>query len=288
MNIILGSVASSINISAGVVFDIDALNYIQAVEVADGQILENPVKTAINTLVVGLKTDGIWSNISACGILAGARTLSGALIPLKGPAPTNFNFVSGDYTRSGGLSGDGFTKYINTNIAANSRPSNSAHISVYVSNSATLPNIITTQIIIGTGLAGSPVSGVDNFYILKGTPTSVGGMLTTRFGIGQTSTFTNQNRPGFKGISRTDNSVTYVLQGSLSSVVTRSSILPIAPWNILLYTGNSQLAGGNGEPGPPLGFIDTALTFYSIGSAVNLNLLQTRILTLMQTLSTLI
>ena len=37
--------------------------------------------------------------------MAGARTLAGALVPLVGPAPTNFNFVAGDYDRKTGLKG---------------------------------------------------------------------------------------------------------------------------------------------------------------------------------------
>jgi hypothetical protein len=74
-------------------FDTDAQAYITAVETADGAALEAGVKTAINNFVVGCKADGIWSAIKASCILAGARTLTGALIPLAGTAPTNFDFA---------------------------------------------------------------------------------------------------------------------------------------------------------------------------------------------------
>lgn len=80
---------------SNVSFDADALAYITAVETADGQSLEYGVKTAINSFIVGCKVDGIWNAIKSSAILAGARTLTGALVPLKGTAPTNFNFVSG-------------------------------------------------------------------------------------------------------------------------------------------------------------------------------------------------
>jgi len=66
--------------------------YIAAVEAADGQALESGVKTAITNFVAGCRADGIWNAIKASCILAGARTLSGALVPLVGTAPTNFNF----------------------------------------------------------------------------------------------------------------------------------------------------------------------------------------------------
>ena len=105
-----------------VVSDTDAAAYIAAVEAADGQPLEDAVKTAINSFVVGCKADGIWTALKASCILAGARTLTGALVPLVGTAPTNFNFVSGDYNRETGLMGNGSTKYLDTNSSPTAAP----------------------------------------------------------------------------------------------------------------------------------------------------------------------
>jgi hypothetical protein len=84
----------SINSDFNGVTDPDAGAYIAAVEAADGQLLEFGVGKAINDFVVGCKQDKIWDAIKASCILAGARTLTGALTPLVGTAPTNFNFVS--------------------------------------------------------------------------------------------------------------------------------------------------------------------------------------------------
>jgi hypothetical protein len=113
-------------------FDPNALAYITAVETADGQALESGVKTAINDFVVGCKADGIWDALKASCIMAGARTLNGALVPLVGDAPTSFNFVSGDYDRKTGLKGDGATKYLDSNRANNADPQNSAHRAVWI------------------------------------------------------------------------------------------------------------------------------------------------------------
>jgi hypothetical protein len=110
--------------------DIDANAYILNVEGASGdnQALEETTKAAIQTFVQGCKGDGIWDAIKAACILAGARTLAGALIPLKGMAPTNNGpFVSGDYDRKTGLVGNGSTKYLNSNRANNADPQNSNH-----------------------------------------------------------------------------------------------------------------------------------------------------------------
>ena len=113
--------------------DPDAKSYIAAVEAADGQALESGVVTAINDFVVGCKADGIWNAIKASCILAGARTLGGALVPLTGAAPTNFNFVSGDYNRKTGLKGDGSTKYLDSNRNNNADPRDSQHLCVFAS-----------------------------------------------------------------------------------------------------------------------------------------------------------
>lgn len=112
-------------------FDRDAANYIAAVEAADGEALEDGVKIAINAFVVGLKNDGIWNQINSACIMMGARTLDGALIPLKGTAPTSVNFVTADYDRETGLKGNGSTKYLNTNVANNQMSQNNNHHAVY-------------------------------------------------------------------------------------------------------------------------------------------------------------
>jgi hypothetical protein len=123
------------NLSSGL--DADALAYITAVEAADGQSLESSVKIALNSFVKGCKSDGIWGAIKASCIMAGARTLSGALVPLKGASPTNFNFVSGDYNRKTGLKGNGITKYLDSNRNNNADPQNSRHVSIYASTIST-------------------------------------------------------------------------------------------------------------------------------------------------------
>jgi hypothetical protein len=112
--------------------DADVVAYVLAVESADGQELELGVITAVETFITGCKSDGIWGAIKASCILAGARTLSGALVPLVGTAPTNYNFVSADYNRETGLKGDGATKFLNPNRNNNADPQNSKHIALHI------------------------------------------------------------------------------------------------------------------------------------------------------------
>ena len=121
----------SLFISSVFTYDEDAGNYIQAVEAADTQALEPATRKAINNFVIGCKQDGIWTAIKASCILAGARTLAGALVPLVGTAPTNNNFVSGDYNRTTGLEGGTAGKTLNSNRNNNADPQDNNHNAVY-------------------------------------------------------------------------------------------------------------------------------------------------------------
>jgi hypothetical protein len=118
--------------------DDDAAAYLAAVEQADTQALEPAVRNAITAFVIGCKQDDIWNAIQAACILAGARTLTGCLIPLKGPAPEPFNFASGDYNRATGLKGDaGAAKYLNSKVnnRTGGSPQNNNHNAVWLSES---------------------------------------------------------------------------------------------------------------------------------------------------------
>jgi hypothetical protein len=128
--------------------DPDAAVYVAAVEAADGQSLETATKVAIHSFVKGCKADGIWPAIKASCILAGARTLSGALVPLAGTAPTNNNFVAGDYNRKTGLKGNASNKWLTTaSIYSSNVPDKHAY--VYCSEATTggsYNTILATQL----------------------------------------------------------------------------------------------------------------------------------------------
>jgi hypothetical protein len=114
-------------------YDTDAQARIAAIEAADGQVLETATRDAINTLVLALKAGSLWTNAAQLLLPCGPRTLSGALVPLKGAAPTNgtgsagsSQFVSGDYNRKTGLGDASNTsKFLDSNVLQNSLPATS-------------------------------------------------------------------------------------------------------------------------------------------------------------------
>jgi hypothetical protein len=250
-------------------FDPDARDYILRVEAADGDRLESPVRGAINDFVLGCKADGIWSAIKSSCIMAGARTLSGAIIPLVGNAPTNFNFVSGDYSRKTGLLGNGSTKYLNTGYLSNTffTSNNDHHLSVYVSSAASTS--VTTKIFIGnaTGIGGRS-------YLAKST--------TDQFSARMATSTLSENiasqgiTTGFKGASRSASTTTNVRTGGSNTASTLTSTAFGGGLILQVFCGAAA------------SFCDARMSFYSMGASVNLAILDARITTLMNALSTIL
>jgi hypothetical protein len=241
----------------GSAYDVSAQAYITAVETADGQALETAVRDAINAFVVGCKADGIWNAIKASCIMAGARTLNGALTPLVGTAPTNFNFVAGDYNRKTGLKGNGSTKRLDSNRTSLADPQNNCHLSVYQSE------VFTTGIVLIGDTLNPRTAIYTSGYALKEP---------------NVNTARTPNVTGFIGASRAS-SGGYTVRQSSTSIATGggSSQTPSAA-NINVFARDS--VGGTGP-----GHVDSRFAFYSIGESLNLALLDARVTTLMNALA---
>jgi hypothetical protein len=235
------------------VSDANAISYITAVETADGASLEDPVKQAIENFIVGCKSDGIWNAIKASCIMAGARTLNGALVPLVGTAPTNLNFVSGDYDRKTGLLSNGTTKRLNSNQADNVDPQNSKHFAVFsttlIGSNKSYGGLVTA---VPTNLNST------NGRVRNTTALSMGGIAL-----------------GFKGISR--DSDLLVKGRSNSTNYQNTNLVSLTPTstNFGIFTRTLNISE-----------CDCRLSFYSIGESLNLALLDTRVSALMTALNT--
>ena len=248
-------------------YDPDAQAYFNRVEglAGDNQTLETAVKDAINAFVVGCKADGIWTAIKSSAILAGARTLSGALQPLAGTAPTNFNFVSGDYNRKTGLKGDGNTKYLDSGRNNGADPQNNRHLAAFPS----LVNPVPAQSFCGgsgpttnqrmeilTQSTGHLFRCLNNSFPTQGNNTTSSGQLI------------GMSRNASASFSARVNSTTGGY-GIVSNAVGDN--------NVLIFATNN--AGQTGIS--PANFGAHRIAFYSIGEALDLAALDTRASNLM-------
>lgn len=239
--------------------DADAAAYLAAVEAADGEALEPAVRLAVNAFVKGCKADGIWPALKASCIMAGARTLNGALIPLVStmPAPTNVGLLDADYNRKNGIT-NGFNEYIDTNYSNSLPDQDNQHLAVYqpIAGSGTS--------VAGTG--GGAVTGATHFY-------SDGNRIVYRNrSSGNNDQITGQWPTGFLGMSRNNNANYSTRHLGVSNLFSRTSQTPA--------TGNVWIFGRN----PQVSFANT-ISFYSIGESLNLALLDARVTTLMSDLA---
>jgi hypothetical protein len=238
--------------------DPDAAVYVAAVEAADGQSLETATKVAIHSFVKGCKADGIWPAIKASCILAGARTLTGALVPLSGTAPTNNNFASGDYSRKTGLVGDGSTKRLNSSRDHQIEPQNSRHLACYVSEISTLAANGYLM-----GLAFTPAGW--SYLVSRTASSSIANRY--EFGLVQGVYPAGVSRStGLVGASRNNFSNITGRSGGSSATYTTASQSPGAG-NVSVFS----ISANAGE------HTNARLAFYSIGESLDLALLDARV-----------
>lgn len=247
--------------------DTDASAYITLVEAADGTSLETSVKQTINDFVVGCKSDGIWNSLSTCCILAGARSLTGALIPLKGNSPTNVGFAAGDYNRLNLLGGT--SKYLNSNVLDNAFDQNDFHMSIWQAQPVPSGN--------RTSIGVQQASPYNTSSILHS------GSNTFLRARNNTSTFTALNGAtsvGLFGVSRS--STTSYNEKRPGNNITSISINSTSPLSIpyFVFSSNSN--------GIPLTSYHGRLSFYSLGQSINLVQLNSRVSDLLSNLTSVI
>jgi hypothetical protein len=249
--------SGKINLNTYIANDPDARNYISAVEAADGSPLEASVKKAIDNFIIGCKSDGIWTAIKASCLLAGAKTLNGALVPLVGTAPTSNNFVAGDYSRTLGLLGDGSTKSLSTGYVSNTFfQQDNLHLSVYVTSAPASSG--TNKVFLGNAsLVPSRV------FIAKNTLDQFSARLANA---GTAVNVTEQGTTtGFKGGARSSSTAVIARSAQTNTSTSITSATIAANLSISVFAG-----GGSN-------FCDARISFYSMGENIDLQKLDNRV-----------
>lgn len=259
-------------------FDPDAEAYIAAVEAADGEPLEDEVKQAVQAFIAGCKSDpspnsGVsnWEAIKTACLMCVGRTLSGALVPLKGTdTPINSGFTDDDYERFVGITG-GSGKSVSSGRLNNVDPRNNKSVSVYISQpyaaatrAATQGYLAATNAEGHTQLLTTYNAGKDQFNVYF--------RLNSAEGQAAIST-TYPTIEGLFGASRTNGSqVATLINGALSNQI-NSSVTPSSGGMLVLTRGSDYTLA--------------TMSFYHIGEAVDLTALDARLDTLMAALQTL-
>jgi hypothetical protein len=226
-------------------FDRDAIAYIRSVEAADGAYLETSVKIAINNLVSGLKADSLWDAIGASCLLCGPRTLAGALVPLRGDAPTPNGFVSGDYSRTDGLRDPGGTSYLDSNASADEYGQDDVHGAVFTTTKQTAYG----RIIFGNSNGGT-------FGMFPGNANQMQIAVNHSSGVLNVSSTGIGDATGLLGCTRSSASEISYVAGTQSATIAQVSTTPLSE-NIGVFARSNGLFPS-----------DPTIAFYSFGSGV--------------------
>jgi hypothetical protein len=187
--------------------DADAQAFFDRVTTAGGS-LSTTEKTAVNTLVIQMKTDGIWTKMKAIYPMVGASAAACAQ-NLKSSSFTG-TFTSGWTFASTGVKGNGTSAYMDTNFNPNtSSNANSKHMSYYSRD-----NFDNCQI-------GISASEFDQIYYVAGayynilstgsfsaitTATTKGLVIASRTSsVGGTTTYVNNSNLGNDGRTASGN-----------------------------------------------------------------------------------
>ena len=231
--------------------DADALDYLDRMAAADGAGVEVGVAVAVDAFFRDTKAAGVFNALKACCIVAGARTITGALVPLAGDAPTSNGFVSGDYSRTAGLKGDG-TSYLDSGRANNDDPQNDKHISVYSTETS------------GSGVTiGTPALEVGRSALFRST------------GLSQLAFRINADSVGFGG-SNTSTGLMGASRNQASNFTARASQSDIIFSAASETPSSSALLIFIEEPGSAFA-CDDRIAFYSIGTSLSLEALDTAV-----------
>ena len=223
---------------------------------------------AIDRFVRTLKSGGLYDDIGAACIMAGWTNLAGALYPLKGAAPTNNGFLAADLDAGIGLKGNGSNKWIGTNRLGTADNQNDVHQSAYMSASA--PTVVggSSRYIMGDTDSGNTnailqLSGSlnDSFQSSPSGSVVITGTAATA---------------GFRGMSRTSSTALAARSAGTANSGTVTSV-PRSPNQVGVYGSAFGVASATG-------LTDATLSFYSIGSALDLAALDSAVSTLMSDL----
>jgi hypothetical protein len=266
--------------------DPDVINYIEAVEAADGEPLEQDVVTSLEAFILGCKVDGIWDSISSSCIIAGARTLAGAATSLKGPATTlvtSVAFNQSNYNRKTGVNGGSTAgQGIVTNYNNNNENYLDFHLSVYV-----------TQ-----GLS-SAVAGPSPLFQPSNTVNGVGFVMfgtTGNMSVGCTS----GGATATQNITTLPNSTTGLIgstRGIKADPSTATAITPLTHFAVrgsgtnfdvafnAIPTMIQQMVLKSYVPGSGFPEAEPRASFYTVGSSIDLTKLDARVTKLMTKLN---
>lgn len=228
--------------AGGVSYDADAQAFFTAASITD-----TTQKSAVNQLVLDLKSYGVWTKCSAIYPIVGGSAGSHA-VNLKSPGTYNLTFSTGWTHASTGMTPNGTSAYSNTNFNVNLLQQNSSHFSYYSrTNSQSGHDAGAIEI-------STPFYKRFEFLIRYTDNNSYNSLMMQS---AQTAVAVTDSR-AFWLMSRTNS--TQIKQYKNNSLWATNNQTSVAPFNALIYLGQS-----NGQTGF---YSNKQVAFSSIGDGL--------------------
>jgi len=234
--------------------DADALGYLARVKAADGAGVETGVAVAVDAFFRDTKAAGVFSALKACCILAGARTLAGALVPVVGDAPTPNGFVSGDYSRTDGLGDPDGTSYLNSNRDNNADGQNDQHLAVFATSPSSDGKVLAGRGTFTDATTIFRVAGNTTLYFRNRSGSS-GGIADAGTSTGLYGSSRNAAEQFFVRANKDTQTALVASTGAISG-------------DVYIFDSNGYGAGVE---------TDATIAFYSIGTSLSLEDLDTAV-----------
>ena len=257
---------TAVNVSHVGQGDRGVLSYLEVVELSEGRTLESSIKGAILRFVNNLISASLWEKIETMVLMCGARTVAGAMIPLKGtyPQSSSVSDLLYDYDRIAGIKPITSGSFFSTNVTGTVLREADNHMAAYVVEN---------------------VSGTYNYALMGNSPTATGGMAIARSASENSFKSRNKNSstnttaapywtgPSLVGMSRGNSSEYTVRVGNESRTVTAGTVTPSfdASRVINMFYDGGTVASGL--------FVNSnyRVPIYSFGRDIDLALLEEKI-----------
>jgi SPP1 family predicted phage head-tail adaptor len=228
-----GTLAAALTVTGGSAFDADAQAFFNRVTTAGGT-LSATEQNAVNTLVIALKADGIWTKMKAIYPMVGASAAACAQ-NLKSSSFTG-TFTAGWTFASTGAKPNGTSAFMDTNLPNNTMSQNSLTICTYLRTNFTQATSICDIACWNSGFGSSIYPrGINNNVLINNNSTT-----QINLGIGS-----NSNSTGFYVNKRTSSTEVVFQKNSTQTTVANNSNNLITTNYIVSRAGNF-----NGEYSP--------------------------------------
>ena len=240
-------------------FDSDAAAGIAAV-LAAGGTLSGAHQSALNTFIVGLKDNGLWSGFFGLYLFVGATAASHA-VNWKSPGTYNVTWANSPTHDANGVTGNGTTSYGYTTGLTGTQTGNLLGLSVY--NRTTNSSSTGAQKrLIGNGAAGSAIvhfieyvdnTGLEQNRGVLGSPANIAtdSSATQKTGLLSVNRTANNNFKGYHNGSQyltnttSDSNAPHTVPFAILAVNIDTTFMSHAPENLAFAAVHSAHSAAN-------------------------------------------